>query len=49
MGNVKALIPVLRERQSLEYELNEPQKVRYKRGEKSFIKEKRIFGVLTPH
>jgi len=30
-------------------EAEDEKKVRYKKGEKSEIKESRIFGILTPH
>lgn len=45
-GNVKALIPIQRERLSMECE-GDQSKVRYRKGEKSYIKEKRIFGIMT--
>ena len=47
VGNVKALIPLQRERLKLEWD--QQQKMRYKKGENVPLKEKRIFGILTPY
>ena len=44
-GNVKALIPLMREKLVLEG----GETTRYRRGERVPIGEKRIFGVLTRH
>jgi hypothetical protein len=46
-GNVKALIPLMRERLILDYD--ESNKARYMRGDKMPIVEDRIFGVMTKH
>jgi len=52
-GNVKAMIPLFRERLQLEY-VQDPAgsndlKPRYKRGTLEPLYEKKIFGILTPY
>ena len=44
-GNVKALIPLVREKLTLEFDEN--QKPRYKRGIMTPLREKLIYGVVT--
>lgn len=46
-GNVKALIPIQRQKFSVESDEND--KTRYRQGQKTVIREKRIFGVLTTY
>ena len=48
-GNVKALIPLKRQRFNLEYDDDNTCKARYKKEEPFFLQEKRIFGVMTRH
>ena len=45
-GNVKAMIPVLREKLILE--ANDSTNILYRKGQKIDLLEKRIFGILTP-
>ena len=44
-GNVKAIIPLSREKLTLEFDEN--QKPKYKRGQMTPLRENLIFGVVT--
>ena len=47
-GNIKAMIPLIREKFALEYEeIGTISKERYKKVSQISLKEKRIFGILT--
>lgn len=47
-GNIKAIVPIMRERYTLEYvEVGGLARPRYKRVGLQTIKEKRIFGIMT--
>jgi hypothetical protein len=47
-GNVKAVVPIMREKFALEYEeVGTITKQKYKKTNQSMIKEKRIFGIMT--
>ena len=49
-GNVKAMVPILREKFALEYEeIGCETKQKYKKLVSNPIKEKRIFGIMTAH
>ena len=49
-GNIKAIIPLMREKFTLEYEkIGEVQKDRYKRDGVEPLREKRIFGIMTAY
>lgn len=47
-GNIKAMIPIMREKFFLEYEeVGQVQKPRYRKIAQETIKEKRVFGIMT--
>ena len=46
-GNVKAMIPLVRERLGLEFEPNNDQKAKYKRGALEPLRESMAFGIMT--
>lgn len=47
-GNVKAVVPLVREQLEAEFNGEDP-KAKYKRGEMRPLRESLIFGVLTRH
>jgi hypothetical protein len=49
-GNVKAMIPLMREKFTLLYEeIGSVTKEKYKKIGSSTLREKRIFGIMTAH
>ena len=46
-GNVKAMIPLVRERLGLEFEPNNDQKAKYRRGALEPLRESMAFGIMT--